>query len=202
MRGRFDAGDRLLHLADRSVEVVTDRLVGLGEAVVQTEREFALGQLLEPLGQQIDRVALLLRDFRLLLRNLVLPLGIEPGDLGLAIALRLHALRGLIGLAARLLVGNHLELLDRVGNAADLVLAIQARQDDREVAGRNLQHRLLDRLQRPGDAPGHQNGHAPGDQDCEDQQRRLDRERLQRGRPLRRRMLPCNIESCLGDVEQ
>ena len=82
---------------------------------------------------------------RLLLGNL----GPLLGLFGLYLGLRLLTPHDFLGVLAALLDRQHLELLDRVGHRADLVLTVEPGQDDVEVATGELEHGLLDRHQRP-----------------------------------------------------
>jgi hypothetical protein len=111
---------------------------------------------------------------------LVRDLGALLGRLGLKLGFRLLPPHDFLGVAASLLDREHLELLDGVGHRADLVLAVETRQDDVEVAAGQLQHGLLDRHQRPGHATRHQEDHAGGHTERRHQEAKLQHEAAHR----------------------
>ena len=152
--------DRLLQLLHGGVEVVLELLVGLREGLGQAEREIALRQPDQPDAERLDGLGLLFGDLGTFVRDFGLRGGLGLRNLRDAVGLDLLALDDFGGFRAGLLVGQHLEALDRIGHVADLVLALETRQHDAEIAAGDLQHRLLDIAQRTGHPARHHHHHA------------------------------------------
>ncbi len=75
----------------------------------------------------------------------------HPGERGLALGFGLLVLLGLgLGFALCFFRGLHLERLDRLGDVADLVLALETRQHHAEIAVSKLVHALCQRRDRIG----------------------------------------------------
>ncbi len=149
-RGARHSGDHQLDLVHGGVEVGAQLLVLGREGGGQAEHQVAFGQLLQALGHAVHGQGLAALDLGL--RGL----GAGVFDLG-GFALQL-------GLAGQPLLFGFLGLagVHRLGDAADLVLAVQARQLEGDVAtgqaahGRGqLDHRRADAgVQRPGHGRG------------------------------------------------
>ena len=140
-RGAGNRLDRLVQPGHRGVEVVLDLPVGVAEAVVQPEREVAIGQGLEPLTQQLDHAGRLLGRLGALVRGARLRVG-----------LGLLPPQGFVGFHPRLLRNFRLEAFDRRRDLADLVLAAKAWQDHIEIAGCEATHGAHHAFQRTSDA--------------------------------------------------
>ena len=148
--------DRLMQADDRGVEIVADLTVVARKALVQIDRQIAVGQALEAGGKEPENVSLILGHLRPLFGGLSMKLGSLAPLLRRTFCLLSLPRCDRVRFAARLLDGLLLERLDGGRDLADLVLAPQPRQSQIEIAFRHMPDRARDADDRPRNAAADQ----------------------------------------------
>jgi hypothetical protein len=187
--------------ADGAVEVVSDLRIGLGDIVGEADGEVTVGKVAERGAERTESMRLLFRRLGAFGGDFGLGFGFNTCSLGVTIGLRLLPRHRRIGFIAGLVDRQHLETLDCVRHCADLVLAVQPRQDDLEITAGEFEHRGLDCAQRAGHVTRHDQHHAAGQNAGSDKKSDLHHEIVPRCRRLCRGLLFGGVKRSSGDAE-